>query len=91
MNRLVEYLAEHYNPGGNAFKIAMALELLEKSGFTLEEVFTWAMEAYREKYVLIGRLRVKGNRWGVDQMIPEDLDSVTVTQKGLAWYNQTRE
>jgi hypothetical protein len=43
------------------------------------------MEAYKEKYVLIGRIRVKGNRWGVDRMIPEDLDSVTITREGLTW------
>lgn len=85
MNRLVEYLAEHYHPGGNAFRIVLVPELLEKSGFTVEEVFAWAMEAYKEKYVLIGRIRVKGNRWGVDRMIPEDLDSVTITREGLTW------
>ena len=90
MNRLVEYLAENYHPGGNAFKIAMVPEMLKKSGFTMEEVFDWAMEAYKERYVLIGRIRVKGNRWGVDQMIPEDLDDVAITRKGLAWYEEFR-
>jgi hypothetical protein len=88
MNRLVEYLAEHYDPGGNSFRIVMVPELLEKSGYTIEEVFDLAMEAYVEKYLLVGRIRVKGDRWGVDQMKPEDLDTVTITRKGLAWYKE---
>ena len=91
MNRLVEFLAEHYNPKGNSFRIVMVPELLEKSGHTIEEVFELAMEAYTDKYLLVGRIRVKGGRWGIDRMKPEDLDTVTITRKGLAWYKETRE
>ena len=88
MNKLVEYLAQHYHPGGNSFRVVMVPELLEKSGYTIDEVFELAMEAYREKYLLFGRIRVKDGRWGVDQMKPEDLDTVTITRKGLAWYKE---
>ena len=90
MNKLVEYLAEHYDPGGNAFRIVLIPELLEKSGYTIEEVFDLAMEAYKEKYLLVGRICVKGNRWGLDQMIPEDLDTVAITRKGLTWYKENK-
>ena len=38
MNKLVEYLVEHYNPGGNAFKIVLVPELIEKTGFTVNEI-----------------------------------------------------
>jgi hypothetical protein len=91
MNKLVKHLAEHYHPGGNAFRIVLVPELLENQDFTVEEVFDLAMEAYKKKHVLIGRIRVRGNRWGVDQMIPEDLDSITITREGLAWYKESRE
>jgi hypothetical protein len=89
MNELVEYLAGHYDPKGNSFRIVLIPALLEKSGYTIEEVFELAMEAYREKPLLVGRIRVKGNRWGVDQMIPEDLDTVAITRKGLAWHKES--
>ena len=36
--------------------------------------------------IVIGRLKVKGNRWGVDAMIPGDIDDVAITRKGLEWY-----
>ncbi len=92
MNKLVEYLAEHYHPSGNAFKIALATELIERSGFTEEEVHEMALMAYREEMILIGRLRVKGNRWGVDVMIPDDIDNMAIKRKGLKWIklNKTR-
>ena len=85
MNKLVKYLAEHYHPGGNAFKIVLTSELVEKSGFTVEEVHEMTREADGEKMVVFGRLRVKGNRWGVDAMIPGDIDNVAITRKGLEW------
>ena len=90
MNKLVKYLAEHYHPGGDAFKIAMATELIERSGFTAEEVHEMALMAYNEKMVLIGRMRVKGNRWGVDAMIPGDIDNMAITRKGLEWIKTSR-
>ena len=92
MNKLVEYLGEYYHPGGDAFKIALATELIERSGFTVEEVHLMALMAYREEMILIGRLRVKGNRWGLDKMIPGDIDNMAITRKGLEWIklNKTR-
>ena len=92
MNKLVDYLAEHYNPGGNAFKIALATELIERSGLTIEEVHLMALEAYNEKMVLIGGIRVKGNRWREETMIPGDIDTLAITVKGLEWIklNKTR-
>ena len=49
MNKLEKYRAEHYHPGGNAFKIVLPHELIEKSGFTVEEVHLMAIESYNEK------------------------------------------
>ena len=86
MNKLIEYLAKHHHPGGNAFKIVAVDEVLDESGFTVEEIHEWALEAAKENYVIFSRLRAKGNRWGVDQMISGDIDHVTVTRKGIQWY-----
>ncbi|MCJ7732139.1 hypothetical protein MUP51_07455 [Candidatus Bathyarchaeota archaeon] len=61
MNKLVEYLAEHYHPSGNAFKIVLVPELIEKSGFTVEEVHLMAIESYKEEIFLIGRIQAQ--RW----------------------------
>ena len=88
LRALVEYLAEYHNPGGNAFKIVWASEVLEEIGFTVDEFHEMALEAYAEKMVLIGRLKVKGNRWGVDQMIPGDIDTIAIKRKGLEWYKK---
>ena len=49
MNKLGEYLVEHYNPGGNAFKIVLVPELIEKSGFTVEEVHLIVIDLYKEE------------------------------------------
>jgi len=86
MNKLVAYLAEHHHPGGNSFKI-IPVETVYEAGFTIEELHIMAMEASRDKYMLFSRVRVKGGRWGVDQMIPGDIDHVSVTRKGIAWNN----
>ena len=86
MNKLVEYLAIHHHPGGNSFKIVPVTEILEGSGLTVEEVHEMVLEAYEAKLVLFSRLRVRGNRWGIDQMIPGDIDHIAVTRKGIEWH-----
>ena len=86
MNRLVAYLAENHHPGGNSFKI-IPVETVYEAGFTVEEFPRLALEASREKYLLFSRVRVKGGSWGVDEMIPGDIDHLSVTRKGIAWYN----
>jgi len=42
-----------------------------------------------EKLGLIVRIPVKGNRWGSDQMILGDIDTVAITRKGLEWVKTT--
>lgn len=89
MNKLVEHLAEYHHPGGNAFKVVPMEKILEESGFTVEEVHHMAMEAYKDKYLFFSRIRVKGNRWGIDAMIHGDIEYLAVGEKGLEWYNST--
>jgi hypothetical protein len=85
----VVYLAEHYAPKAEAFNIVLVSDFVKESGFTVEELFKDAMEAYKVKMVIIGRSRVKGNRYGVDNMIPEDLETITITREGLEWYKHS--
>ena len=90
MNKLVEYLAMYHHPGGNSFNI-IPVETVYEAGFTVEEVYRLAMEASQDKFLLFSRVRVKDGRWGVDEMIPGDIDHVSVTRKGITWYNSIRE
>ena len=89
MNKLVEHLAVHHHPSGNAYKVVPVITILEESGFTVEEIHHMAMEAYKDKYLVFSRLRVRGNRWGVNAMIPGDIDYMAVTREGIEWYNLT--
>ena len=86
MNKLVRYLAEHHHPRGEAFKFILVSDLVKESGFRLEEVFHNAMEAYKEGMVVVARSTVKGNRWGMNHMIPEDLEIIAITRGGLEWW-----
>ena len=87
MNKLVEYLVENYHPGGNAYKIVSTVELLQETELSVEELHNLILEANRNEMVLYSRTHVKGNRWSVDEMIPGDIDHVTVTRKGIKWHN----
>ena len=82
------FLGEHYDPKGNAVKWARVSELLENSTYSIEEVFSWAMEARGAGLVEIARIHIKDGRYGVDAMLPEDLDFVTLTREGKTWYKE---
>ena len=86
MNSLVYFLGEHYDPKGCAVKWAKVSEILDSSAYTIEQIFHWAMEARRSGFVEIARIHVKNGRYGVDAMLPEDLDFVTLTKEGQTWY-----
>lgn len=85
MNSLVLYLSEHYDPKGCAVKWARVSDLLDNSSYSVEQIFDWAMEAREKGLVEIARIRVKDGRYGVDAMIPLDLDFVTLTREGQLW------
>ena len=89
MNKLVEYMVEHHHPGGNAYKVVSVSTILE-AGFSVEEIHEMAIQAYTEKHLMISRIRVKGNRWGFDSMIPGDIDYMAVTGEGIEWYRTNR-
>ena len=62
-------------------KEAMATCLKEKIRKAVCPACSYMGFVDSEKLVLIGRIHVKGNRWGLDQMIPGDIDTVAITRK----------
>jgi len=45
------------------------------------------MEAREEGMVQMSA-NSKGNRWGIDQMEPENLESIAITREGLKWWKE---
>lgn len=82
MNKLVKYLAEHYHPGGNAYRIARMNEILEATGWTEEEAHSMSMEARREE-LLYFTPKTGTGRWNNDALIPGDIEFLAVTRKGI--------
>mgnify|MGYP006292001579 CR=1 FL=1 len=82
MNKLVKYLTEHYQPGGNAYRIARMNDILESTGGTEEEAHRMTMEARREK-LLYFTPKTGTGRWNNDALIPGDIEFIAVTRKGI--------
>ncbi len=74
MNELVEYLLEHYNPGGNAIKHVGVDQLLKKTGWTRSEIFRMAYEAREAQFL---SLALKTG-YSVSDMDPEGLELIGV-------------
>ena len=51
MNELVEYLEKHHSSGGNALNHVRVDDLLKETEWTLNEIFTMALEAREAKIV----------------------------------------
>lgn len=72
MNKLVEYLSEHHNPGGNAIKHTSIETILSETHWTREEVFKLALEARENEFVTLS-LKI-GYRIGDND--PESLEII---------------
>jgi hypothetical protein len=53
MNELVEFLEEHYNPGGNAIQHTRVETILNETDWTKQEILDMALEACEERYVTV--------------------------------------
>jgi hypothetical protein len=53
MNKLVEYLNVHHNPGGNAIQHTRVETILSETGWIREELFKLALEAREDEYVTL--------------------------------------
>jgi hypothetical protein len=71
MNALVDYLFEHYHPGGNACRTASVDKILEKTPFSREELHRLAVDAYNEGYLLMDSIKI------------EEMEALSLTNKGL--------
>ena len=74
MNRLVEYMEKHHNPGGNAIKHVWVDDLLKESGWTRNEIFSMALEA-RDSNLLTLAMKTG---FLVRDMEPEELDIIGI-------------
>lgn len=74
MNELVEYLLEHYNPGGNAINHVRLDDLLKETEWTRSEIFRMAYEAREAQFL---SLALKTG-YSVSDMDPEGLELIGV-------------
>ena len=74
MNKLVEYLEKHHNPGGNAIKHVRIGTLLEETEWTISEIFNMAYDARESQYLTLSMKT--GHRVGDND--PEGLESIGV-------------
>jgi hypothetical protein len=72
MNKLVEFLEEHHNPGGNTIQHTWIDTNLNETDWTREKVFLLALEARENEYVTLS-LKT-GYRVGDND--PESLDLI---------------
>lgn len=78
MNKLVEHMEKYHAPrGGNAYESTRLETVMRETGWSREEIFEMAMEAYD-----VGRLSVsivsRGPRYAPDEWLPEDLRLIGV-------------
>jgi hypothetical protein len=70
MNKLVEYLEEHHNPGGNAIQHTRVETILNETKWTREEIYLLALEARDDEYVTLS----PKTGYRIGDMDPESLE-----------------
>ena len=83
MNQLVTFLEEHHGTPGTAFEFTRVEIIIKETGWTREEIFHMAREARESGELVTHYSGGKGNRWGYDEMLPEDL--MTIGTIGSSW------
>ena len=83
MNRLVKFLEENHGTPGTAFEFTRVEMILKETGWRRKEIFHVAREARESGELVTHYSGGKGNRWGYDEMLPEDL--VTIGVIGCSW------
>ena len=88
MNRLVEYLIKHHNPGGNSVNIVPVDDLIFEMELTREELFDLATDPAMKK-ILSPKFNVKD--WGKWRGNTADmLESIGIWNK-IYWSNKWDE
>ena len=83
MNQLVMFLEKHHGTMGTAFKFTRTEIIMHETGWTREEIFRMAREATGAGELVTHYSGRDNNRWGYDEMLPEDL--VTIGVIGSSW------
>ena len=83
MNLLVEYMEEHHGTKGTAFEFTRTEVIMEETSWSREELFMMAREARGAGELVTHYSGGKNNRWGYNEMLPEDL--VTIGVIGASW------
>ena len=85
MNKLVEYLDKHHNPGGNSVNIVPVDDLIFEMGLTRQEIFDLVTDP-KVKKMISPRFNVKDwSKWRGN--IAEELESIGVWNK-IYWTNK---
>ena len=77
MNRLVEHMEKHHAPLMTAYESARVETVMKETGWTRQEIFEMAMEAWIEG--LLGVTMVTGQqRFTREEYVPTDLSLIGV-------------
>ena len=88
MNKLVEYLNKHHNPGGNSVNTVLVEDLIFEMKLTREELFDLATDPAVKK-MISPRYKVKDwSKW--QGHTAEELETICIWNK-IYWSNQWLE
>ena len=87
MNRLVEHMETHHPPLIAAYECARVETVMKETGWSREEIFKMAMEAWGEGHLSV--TIVSDQRWTRDEYLPEDLSLIGTFSK--VWKKQYRK
>ena len=77
MNRFVEYLVQHHNPGGNDIQFTRVETIIEETEWTRKEILDMALEGREAEYLT---LNMKTG-YRVGDFDPEGLDLIGLWNK----------
>ncbi len=77
MNRLVEHMEKQNGPIMTAYQSVRVETVMKETGWTREEIFVMAMEAWRGGHLSVTMVTGQ-QRWAKDEYLPEDLSLIGV-------------
>ena len=77
MNKLVEYMEAHHAPLMTAYESVRVETVLDDTGWSRDEVFEMAMEAWVAGHLSVTILTGQ-QRWTREEYLPEDLSLIGV-------------
>ena len=77
MNRLVDYLNEHHNPGGNAIEFTRVETIIAETDWSRKEILDMALEGREAQYLTVNMK----TGYQVGDFDPEGLDLIGLWNK----------